>query len=629
MAMPTFKPFAPLLFRLLALSALLSLLAFPAGPRPPVAVAAPTVAAILRHQVAKLKAGDAAPGDLLGTTIAISGDTAVVGATNADDGRTDSGAAYVFERDYGGAGTWGQVARLAASDAGMYHYFGRGLAIAGDTVAVGAYAASPGGAVYLFQRDLGGPNAWGQLARITAEDTSWGDAFGYALDLDGDTLIVGAYAGGDYDGKAYIFYRDQGGPEHWGQVAEIVADDVAAYDYFGSAVAVSGDTVIVGSPGDDGLLGAAYVFRRDAGGPDHWGQVRKITAEDGLPTDFFGWPVAISGDTAAISAADRAPGGAAYVFYRDQGGPDNWGQVIRLAAGDLTPGSAFGNAADVFGDTIAVGAPGREPGGSTYLYARSEGGTDTWGQVARLEVEGAITGTAFGDAVAVDGELLAVGASGDEPGGSAYLFALANVPPDDVELSEPTVPVGEGMPMLLQGRFTDPDVNDQYTVTVDWGDGASSQAGVGGSGPTYLFTATHTYADGPNAYPLTATVEDLQGASASATGTITVNNVPPALGTLLDRSAAAGAPLTVTVAFTDPGRLDGHTVAFQWSETASWTATLSPGATALTATYTYARPALYTVTVAVTDDDGGADQGSFAVTVSRSGYAIYLPVIYR
>jgi hypothetical protein len=621
----------------LLLAAVVLLIGLPAGPSRPLVAAAGLRTGLggipldvpLRYQVAKIKALDAAPEHAFGARMAAYSDTVVVGDPNDDANGTESGAAYVFQAGQGDPGGWGQVAKLTASDAGVFHKFGCAVAICGDFVVVGAYAIPPGGAAYVFQRDQGGPDAWGQVARITGHNTTFGDHFGFALALDGDTLVVGAYAGGDYDGQAYIFYRHQGGPDAWGQVAHIVPGDVFAYDYFGSAVAISGDTVIAGSPGNDGQKGAAYIFQRDQGGPDAWGQVAKLTAADGVQHDFFGFPVAISGDTALASASERSPVGLAYVFERDQGGPETWSQVTTLAAGDLVPGDAFGASLSIAGDVAAVGAPGYEPGGAAYLFARDQSGPGAWKQVARLRAGDPLPGAAFGASLAIAGDLLAVGAPGDEPGGSAYLFILANTPPGVLQFSTTPEPVAEGTPTLLSGSFTDPDAGESFTVTVAWGDGSSDLAGASGSPPTYTFALSHTYADGPASFAIAVAVTDLAGGSSSATGTLGVDNVPPALGDLPDRSATAGEPLTVTVAFTDPGRLDGHTVAIRWAGTISQTVPLSPGVAMLTVPYTYSLPGVYTVTVAVADDDGAADGGSFVVTVQQRRYTAYLPLVYR
>ena len=278
--------------------------------------------ALLRAQTApvkKLTASNAEPDAQFGFIVAISGDTAVVGALFEDAGGADAGAAYVFQRNQGGANNWGQVARLTASDAQPDDLFGIGVAVSGDTVVVGAVFGDAGGAdagaAYVFRRDQGGADNWGQVAKLTASDAQPDDLFGIGVAVSGDTVVVGAVfgdAGGADAGAAYVFRRDQGGADNWGQVAKLTASDAQPDDRFGIRVAVSGDTVVVGALFEDAGgadAGAAYVFRRDQGGTGAWGQVAKLTASDAQPGDQFG-TVAVSGDTVVVgSPSCTVPGG--------------------------------------------------------------------------------------------------------------------------------------------------------------------------------------------------------------------------------------------------------------------------------------------------------------------------------
>ncbi|MCP3904824.1 MAG: hypothetical protein GY715_14450, partial [Planctomycetes bacterium] len=226
-------------------------------------------------QVAKLTADDAAPSARFGFSVAVSGNTTIVGAYYDDDAGSESGSAYVFERGHGGTGNWGQVAKITADDAAAGDHFGVSVSISGDTAIVGATwdddAGSNSGSAYVFERDQGGTGNWGQVAKLTADDAADGDSFG-TVSVSGDTAIVGAtmhdHTGRIHAGAAYVFERDHGGPDNWGQVTKITADDAATGDAFGT-VSLSGDTAIVGAHGDDhagGLnAGAAYVFERDHG----------------------------------------------------------------------------------------------------------------------------------------------------------------------------------------------------------------------------------------------------------------------------------------------------------------------------------------------------------------------------
>ena len=337
-------------------------------------------------QVKKLTASDAQAGDYFGISTAVSGDTAVVGAHS----ESNAGAAYVFQRNAGGADNWAEVKKLTASDAQAGDYFGARVAVSGDIAVVSAVYEDSGGsnagAAYVFQRNWGGTDNWGEVKKLTASDAQAGDYFGMGVAVSGDIVVVSAVyedSGGSSAGAAYVFQRNAGGADNWGEVKKLTASDAQASDYFGVSAAVNGDTAVVGAYAEDagGIdAGAAYVFQRNAGGADNWGEVKKLTASDAQAYDEFGRSVAVSGDTAVVGAHYEHSGGsiagAAYVFSRNQGGTDNWGQVKKLTASDAQAGDEFGYSAAVSGDTAVVGAYWEDAGGSdagaAYVFATSE-----------------------------------------------------------------------------------------------------------------------------------------------------------------------------------------------------------------------------------------------------------------
>ena len=215
--------------------------------------------------------------------------------------------------------------KLTASDAAPFDFFGASLAVSGNTAVVGAVGAAASGAAYLFERDEGGTENWGEVKKLTAPDPEAGDNFGVGVAVSGDTAVVGAIgddAGGIgfATGAAFVFGRDQGGADNWGELKKLIASDAEAGDEFGTSVAISGDTAVVGKPRDDAggsLAGAAYVFGRNEGGADNWGEANKLTASDAETGDRLG-RVAVSGDTAIAGAhgedAGGADAGAAYIF---------------------------------------------------------------------------------------------------------------------------------------------------------------------------------------------------------------------------------------------------------------------------------------------------------------------------
>src|SRR5258708_39475724 len=111
--------------------------------------------------------------------------------------------------------------------------------------------------------------------------------------MEAETVVGGAWVKNSNTGAGYIFERNQGGDENWGQVQKLTASDAAANDYFGYSVSINGDTVVIGAY----QKGAAYIFERNQGGAEHWGQVKKLTASGGTGADQFGASVASNTDT--------------------------------------------------------------------------------------------------------------------------------------------------------------------------------------------------------------------------------------------------------------------------------------------------------------------------------------------
>ncbi|MEJ2210846.1 MAG: FG-GAP repeat protein, partial [Anaerolineae bacterium] len=424
-----------------------------------------TVDPLIHAQVKKLAAFDAEDGDRFGSSVAISGDTVVVGVYREDGGfgLTDRGAAYIFVRNKFGADIWGQAKKLLAWDGMTEDYFGYSVAISGDTVVVGApYKDDVGdadcvtgancGAAYIFERNQGGADNWGVVTRINAFSASDDDHFGWSVAISNDTVIVGAR---DADipffngGAAFVFERNHdpdnpGTPlaDNWGLVAPLAPAD-PSFKQFGHSVAISGDTVVVGAWqadwGGGSARGAAFVFVRNKTGFDYgadnwWGEALLI-ASDGEDGDQFGNAVAISGDTIVVGAygEDGTRGnqrGAAYVFERNRDGADVWGEVTKLAVPDAENLDFFGDSVAISGDTIVVGAWGKDGGGSdrgaAYVFERNRGGADGWGHARTLAASDAADEDSFGGSVAISGDTIVVGAPYEDGAGTdrgaAYVF---------------------------------------------------------------------------------------------------------------------------------------------------------------------------------------------------------------
>lgn len=384
-----------------------------------VAVTLPTHAQTLNEYL-KLTADDAAAGFGFGSSTAISGTLTIVGEPNYTFStiNTDYGSAYLFDTTTGQ-----QLFQLAATDRNYGDHFGISVGVSGTTAIVGAYAdddaGNGSGSAYLFDTTTGH-----QLFKLTADDAAAGDSFGYAVAISGTIAIVGSpYDGTTNTGSAYLFDTSTG---H--QLFKLTADDAAADDDFGYAVAVSGTIAIVGAYGDDdagSLSGSAYVFDTSTGS-----QLFKLTASDAAAGDTFGSSVALSGTMAIVGSFgddDAGDGsGSAYLFDTTTGH-----QLFKLTADDAAAGDAFGSVA-ISGTIAIVGALGDDDAGadsgSAYVFD-----TTTGQQLLKLIASDAAAGDAL-SRVAISATTVIAGARGDDDAGggsgSAYLFRLGSCLPD-------------------------------------------------------------------------------------------------------------------------------------------------------------------------------------------------------
>jgi len=407
-------------------------------------------------QEAKLAAPDGMSGDRFGGAVAVAADTVVVGAHADDVGATgNQGSAYVFVR----AGTaWAQQARLTAEEGAADDSFGAAVALARDTIAVGARHSDVGvnadqGSAFVFTRTETG---WVQQARLTAADGAAGDTLGASVALAGDTAVVGVPAdaqnAGMNQGSVWVFSRP--GQSWIGHDVALTAADAAPFDNLGAAVAVSGDTVIVGAPTDDVAgnpdQGSAYVFLRSG---TVWTRQAKLVAPDGAASDYFGSSVAIDGDIAVIGARDDDVGpdinqGSAYVFVRSG---STWTQETKITVFDGAANDYFGTSVGISGETIVVGAPFRDvfphtDQGAAYAYVRFGTSWILQGQLAASDGAGA---DSFGRSVAISGDSVLVGSHLDDVGsfpniGAAYVFVRSDIAwSQQAKLSPPAAGTGD------------------------------------------------------------------------------------------------------------------------------------------------------------------------------------------
>jgi hypothetical protein len=397
-------------------------------------------------QQTELIASDAVIGDAFGASISVSGNTAVIGAPGKTFGANQGqGAAYMFLQSNG---IWSMQQELYDPDGAGGDGFGSSVTVSGDTAVIGApgvvYQSSSPGSAHVFVRS---GTMWSLQQKLTGTASS---NFGSSVALSGDTMVVGApddmIGPNRGQGSAHVFVRS--GPT-WTQQQLLTVPDGVGGDIFGSSVAVSGDTVVAGAPaktiGANQGQGVAYVFVRTG---TTWTLQQELSASDAAANDQFGFSVCVDGDTVAVGASAKTfyhdifgtgAEGAAYVFVRRG---TSWPQQQELNAyGSLpyvAPNSYFGTSVALSGDTLVVGAPGwgalppdhrDNPGpGAIYKFVRG-GGTWSQEQLIADYSEGGVEygGSNFGISVGVNGDVAVVGASNENPGsGVAFVYALAS-----------------------------------------------------------------------------------------------------------------------------------------------------------------------------------------------------------
>lgn len=450
-----------------------------------------------RKMTAYLKAPNAEASDLFGSSIDIDEDTVIVGATGESNSQTSivngatitddnsssgSGAAYIFICS---EGEWSHQAYLKAPNAGSDDSFGESVAVSGDTVVVGANMEDnsnrdlvngstitddngliDSGAAYVYVRS---GTDWSQQAYFKPNTTEGaGDNFGYAVDINSDTIVVGAplddnahssvqspyYSflnGGSDRGSAHVFTRSG---TTWSWESYLQASNSGDLDQFGTSAAISGDTIVIGAPYEDNnqttitndssitdnddaeSAGAVYVFVRSG---TTWSLQSYLKAPNAEAGDRFGTSVAISDDTIVVGAInedssqttitdgssiadnnDAENAGAAYVFVRSG---TEWSLQSYLKASNAEANDGFGKSVKISDDTIVVGADSEDSNdagdsanndasnaGAAYVFTRSD---TSWSQEAYLKASNAGESDNLGYSVSVSGDTVIAGAHGE------------------------------------------------------------------------------------------------------------------------------------------------------------------------------------------------------------------------
>jgi hypothetical protein len=366
-------------------------------------------------QLAELTASDGTSIDAFGLSVAIDGNTVVVGAPNAQVGSNAyQGAVYIFVKPKSGWGNMTEIAKLTASDGKSDDFFGDSVAISGNTVLVGNTSFNGGGG-YLFVRPKHGWKTKTETAKLGC---------GFLVAINGDTAICGTA----------VYVKPKSGWKSGITYAAILAVSDRNTS-LGSAISIDGDVVVVGADNIGGE-GAAYLYVKPKAG---WGtpynvrhiqtETAKLTPSDSTSGDYFGLSVSVNGDTVAVGAPAAIDYGAAYIFVKPVSGWVNMTETAKLTADTTDRDSSLGMSVTVRGGTLVAGNPSgtiaNNHEGEAYVFLKpANGWTTTSTFDADLIPSDSEWSDEFGGSVAISGRTILVGAihfQVMEPG-AAYVF---------------------------------------------------------------------------------------------------------------------------------------------------------------------------------------------------------------
>ncbi len=369
-----------------------------------------------------------------GSAVDISFDKAIVGA-NLND--RDQSVIYIFQKENN---LWKQVTEISLGNSNFFDQSSISAAIDNSTAVVGlpwndTNGKTAQGIVYVFEEK----GSWQQVARLIPNDGQAEDLFGSSVAISGNTIIVGSQRSktdsGIAKGAAYVFTKEG---NNWQQKAKLQASTGKAFDDFGNAVAIDDDIAVVAAKGNEvngeTARGSVYVYKRQGGS---WGLAKTLIAQDGKSGDRFGSAVAIDGETIVVGAESYTYGnqvsqGAVYVFKAQDNwlGTSNWEQDAKLIAKDGEGGDHFGSSVDINGNKIVIGAyldnidSNGYLQGSTYIFEEILG---VWEQLDKLTAEDGTRGDNFGNSVSISSEAIVIGAhladvNGEINQGTVYAF---------------------------------------------------------------------------------------------------------------------------------------------------------------------------------------------------------------
>ncbi|GAB5474322.1 MAG: hypothetical protein Mars2KO_24210 [Maribacter sp.] len=385
---------------------------------------------------------DGAASDFFGKVTALSKDEQVlaISSYNDDDLGENSGSVYIFEKDT--QGSWVEKQKLNASDGSEDELFGFSMAFAGQTLAISAYRQNNStGAVYLFDESPAG--VWEESQKLLTSDTSLYQQFGYAISGIENRLLIGASKdaeNGTNSGAAYIFDKVVTG--EWVETKKLIAVDGDSHDSFGISVALAPHTAVISAWYDDDLVensGAIYIFEQTAN--EDWSQVTKLKASDASTYSGYGTDVSISEQTIVVGAASNNTNdtsiGSAYVYEKSQGG--SWSQTTRLSPTNGMAQDRFGLHVAIDGNRIVCGISGDDENGPSTgaLQIFEKSNTGTWNPTLKLSAcnDDLNDYANFGHGVTLSSNLIVVGTNLFSDVGSAFVFEIEETSTDEIELT--------------------------------------------------------------------------------------------------------------------------------------------------------------------------------------------------
>jgi hypothetical protein len=459
----------------------------------------------------KIITADGALDDRFGCAVEIDGDSAIIGAYFDDvNTKTNAGSAYVFVRS---GSTWTQQAKLTASDGDTDDEFGFSVAIDGDTAIVGSpmdddLGASSGSA-YIFIRT---GSAWSLQQKILHADGATGDEFGRSVSIDEDYVIVGAPRKNSEQGFSYIFKRSA---NVWTQMTKVGA---TGSNKLGWSVSISMPCVAMGAFGTNNNIGAAYIYELVGSSWMGRGTYTASDGATmdlfGTSVAIYGDHL-VCGAPGHDHVASGA--GATFVFEKAATGWATMTETQEITASDAAGSDGFGKSVSVDGNNIIVSSPDDDDkglsSGSAYIFSR---GTSTWTEVAKLLASDGLAQDYLGWGVSVDGNSAIAGAYAEDntngnEAGSAYLFDWSNQAPTPPVITGPTNGnAGTSYPYTFTS--TDGD-GDQVSYYVEWGDTTNTGwFGPFASGATQ--TKSHSWTS-QGTYTIKAKAKDTNGAESA------------------------------------------------------------------------------------------------------------------